>query len=125
MSQYFQVGDTVLWNPSTGVAQLFARSVEAVAPLVDAPTGVGPDVSDEYQIDLAEFTAFINRVVDRYRGSNHQQLRALIEGVAGIGIAMIESAGGTVTSLGSGRLALDGAVRLREVADQASRSMVR
>lgn len=29
MSQYFQVGDQVLWNPSNGVAGLFLRSAEA------------------------------------------------------------------------------------------------
>jgi hypothetical protein len=36
MSQYFKIGDLTLWNPSNGVAALFMRSAEALAP---APLG--------------------------------------------------------------------------------------
>ncbi|MGW0810428.1 DUF6086 family protein [Nonomuraea sp. NPDC002799] len=41
MSQYFRVGDQVLWNPSTRVAGLFLRSAEALAPETGLPTGLG------------------------------------------------------------------------------------
>ncbi|MCZ7436550.1 DUF6086 family protein [Micromonospora sp. WMMC241] len=99
MSQYFQAGRTVLWNPATGVARLFARNVEAVAGAVEVPTGIGPEGNDDYEIDLVAFTAFVDALVRRYRTSTHRILRALIEDVAALGIVMVERAGGTVEAL--------------------------
>jgi Family of unknown function (DUF6086) len=99
MSQYFQVGTSVLWNPSTGVARLFARQVEAVAPAVDLPTGLGSEAADEYEIDLARFGTFIDALVRRYGTSTHPVLRALIENITAVGIVLVERAGGTVPAL--------------------------
>ncbi|MFC0033666.1 DUF6086 family protein [Micromonospora chaiyaphumensis] len=138
MSQYFQVGRTVLWNPSNGVAQLFARNVEAVAGAVEVPTGIAPEVNDEYEIDLVAFTAFVDALVRRYRSSTHRILRALIEDVAALGIVMVERGGGTVAALAEPASAFDprdvavlttgfGATgdprRLRELADELTRHM--
>lgn len=99
VSQYFQIEDTVLWNPSTGVARLFVLSVEAVAPAVELPSGVGAEFNDEYEIDIVTFAAFVDALVRRYYSSTHMILRTLIEGVAAVGIVMVERAGGSVTGL--------------------------
>jgi hypothetical protein len=99
MSQYFQVGTSVLWNPSTGVGRLFAREVEAVAPAVDLPTGLGPEAADEYAVDLATFITFIDALVRRYCSSTHPVLQALIEDVTAVGVVLVERAGGTVPAL--------------------------
>src|SRR5947207_7506327 len=79
MSQSFQAGDSVLWNPSTGVARLFARHVEAVASAVDVPTGLGPEAADEFEIDLATFNTLIDALVRRYCSSTHPLLHTLID----------------------------------------------
>ncbi|WP_406674055.1 DUF6086 family protein [Nonomuraea sp. N2-4H] len=42
VSQYYRVGDDVLWNPSNGVSALFLRTAEALAPETGLPTGLGP-----------------------------------------------------------------------------------
>jgi hypothetical protein len=140
MSQCFRAGDTVLWNPSNGVAQLFLRNVEAVAPLVDIPTGLGPARADEYEIDVATFTTFVGALVRRYRSSTHPILRSLIEAVTAVGIVLVDRAGGTVPSLAEEPAAMDmtdvavfttgfGAggksARLRQLADDLSRAMPR
>ncbi|WP_157239843.1 DUF6086 family protein [Catenuloplanes japonicus] len=99
MSQYFQAGAVELWNPATAVARLFARQVEAVAPIAGVPTGLGPEIGDEYDIDLPEFTAFVGALVGRYRTATHPVLRALVEPVAAVGIVLVERAGGSVPEL--------------------------
>ncbi|MGP3921281.1 DUF6086 family protein [Nonomuraea sp. 10N515B] len=61
MSQYFQVGDQVLWNPSNGVAGLFMRSAEALAPETGLPTGLGPMESDECERALREAKSMMSQ----------------------------------------------------------------
>lgn len=108
MSQYFEVAGTVLWNPSNGVAQLFIRSLEAVAPTVELPTGLGPgNSSDDHEIDIVAFTTLVDALVRRYRSSTHLILRTLIEGVAAVGIVMVERAGQSVVSLTERATAVD------------------
>ncbi len=138
VSQYFQVGDKVLWNPSTGVAWLFARSVEAVASAVELPTGLGAEFNDDYEVDVVTFAAFVDALVRRYRSSTHPILRTLIEGVAAVGIVMVERAGRSVASLSEQPPPIDsndvavfttglGTVgdtsRLRGLADELERAM--
>ncbi|MFI7600651.1 DUF6086 family protein [Actinoplanes sp. NPDC049681] len=99
MSQYFQVGDVVLWNPATRVAQLFLRSSEAIAPLVDLPTGISLVMGDEYDIDLDTFTVFVDALVHRYLSSSHPILRSLLEGFTATAIVLVERAGRSVPAL--------------------------
>lgn len=140
MSQYFQAADTVLWNPSNGVAQLYVNQLDAIARVVEIPTGLGPQVADEYEIDMPVFTRFVDTLVRRYCSSNHPVLRSLIEAVAVVGIVVVERAGGAVPGLtdpGEARDTRDVAVfttgpgavgdpaRLRCLADDLSQAMAR
>ncbi|MGW0194113.1 DUF6086 family protein [Nonomuraea sp. NPDC003201] len=93
MSQYFQVGDQVLWNPSNGVAGLFMRSAEALAPETGLPTGLGPMVSDECEVDLAAFAAFVSALIERYERSNHPILHSLMEGFIATALVLVERGG--------------------------------
>ncbi|MEQ4714753.1 DUF6086 family protein [Nonomuraea sp. B19D2] len=93
MSQYFQVGDQVLWNPSNGVAGLFMRSAEALAPETGLPTGLGPMESDECEVDLATFAAFVSALIRRYERSNHPILRSLMEGFIATALVLVERGG--------------------------------
>ena len=128
VSQYFQVGDLILWNPATGVAELFVRAGEAIAPTVGVPTGIAPVVADEYQIDLDTFTAFTDALVHRY-------LSSLLEGSTAL--VLVERAGSSVPALsetptldprnisvGPGSIApLGDAERLRALAQEKGRAM--
>ncbi|MGP3966030.1 DUF6086 family protein [Nonomuraea sp. 3N208] len=93
MSQYFQVGDQVLWNPSNGVAGLFIRSAEALAPETGLPTGLGPMESDECEVDLATFAAFVSTLIGRYERSNHPILHSLMEGFIATALVLVERGG--------------------------------
>lgn len=93
MSQYFQVGDQVLWNPSNGVARLFMRSAEALAPETGLPTGLGPMENDECQVDLTAFAAFVGALVERYERSNHRILHSLMEGFIATALVLVERGG--------------------------------
>jgi hypothetical protein len=96
VSRYFQVGDVVLWNPTSRVAELFFRTSEAIAPTVGLPTGIAPVVADEYQLDLDTFTAFTDALVHRYLSSSHPILRLLLEGFTATALVLVERAGRSV-----------------------------
>ena len=137
MSQYFQVGDLVLWNPASRVAELFFRTSEAIAPTVGLPTGIAPEVADEYEIDLDTFTAFVDALVHRYLSSSHTILRSLLEGFTATALIMVERAGRNIPALTdtatldprdvsvgpAGISPLGDAERLRTLAEEHARAM--
>ncbi|MGX1508298.1 UNVERIFIED_CONTAM: hypothetical protein RKD43_006923 [Streptomyces graminofaciens] len=94
MSQYFQTGDQVLWNPSTGVARVFLRTAEALSLEAAIPSGIGPMLDDESQIDIPNFEVFVNALVLRYQQSRHPILRSLLEGFIATALVLVERGGG-------------------------------
>jgi hypothetical protein len=94
MSQYFQTGDQVLWNPSTGVARVFLRTAEALSLESGVPSGIGPMVDDESEIDMPSFEVFVSALVIRYQQSRHPVLRSLIEGFIATALVLVERGGG-------------------------------
>ena len=47
MSQYFDMGNETLWNPSNGAAQLFVRQVRLYEDVLGVSSGIGPMENDE------------------------------------------------------------------------------
>ncbi|MGC4959366.1 DUF6086 family protein [Actinomadura citrea] len=101
MSQYFQIGERVLWNPATGVAQVFLRAAESLATLTGLPPGLGPMQADECEIDLEVFSTFVDTLIDRYARSNHVILRSLMEGFTATAIVLVDRGGGQLPALES------------------------
>ncbi|MEV0568441.1 DUF6086 family protein [Dactylosporangium sp. NPDC050588] len=100
MSQYFQVGDLVLWNPAQTVALLFARMTEAMVLVAECPSGVGPDVGrDEYEVDPDAFAAFVDALTARYLSTNHPILTAMLEGYLPAALVMVQRSGRDVPAL--------------------------
>jgi hypothetical protein len=99
VSQYFRLGEHYLWNPATAVAQLFYRTADAMAPFVGVPHGLRDTCQDEYDVDPAQFTVFVDALARRYLGSNHAELRTLVEGFLVIAIALARRAGLSVPAL--------------------------
>jgi hypothetical protein len=99
VSQYFQVGRQVLWNPSTGVAELFVHVAQSLASTAGTPTGIGAVYADEYEIDPDNFAAFVNALVDRYLSSHHPIFRSLLEGFLATAIVLVDRAGRDVPAL--------------------------
>ena len=97
MSQYFQVGAEVVWNPSNGVGLLFVRSAEALGLLVEVPTGIAAEDADEWAIDMPAFEVFVGELVGRYAESTHLILRSLMEGFIVTALVLVERGGGRVS----------------------------
>jgi hypothetical protein len=104
VSQYFEVGEQTLWNPSNGPGVLFVSVAKALEPVAELPSGIGvgrwgPGDPDCHGIDLDAFTRFTDALVRRYRSSSHLILRSLMEGFIATAIVLVERGGGTVPAL--------------------------
>ncbi|MFF0446674.1 DUF6086 family protein [Streptomyces sp. NPDC004609] len=78
MSQYYELGDTTLWNPSNGASRLFIRQVEVFEAELGTPSGIHrSEAADEYRIDPAGFELFVNALVTRHRRTSHGVILAL------------------------------------------------
>ncbi|WP_037676862.1 DUF6086 family protein [Streptomyces griseus] len=93
MSQYFDVGDETLWNPSNGAARLFLRHVGLYEDELGVPSGIGPMESDECQVDPVAYGAFVNALLEWRDGTRHGIVDALSAGFLGTAVALAERAG--------------------------------
>ncbi|WP_329503579.1 DUF6086 family protein [Streptomyces iakyrus] len=71
MSQYFDVGEETLWNPSHGASRLFRRQVAVFESELGFRSGIGPMVNDECQIDPVAFETFVNALLAQHRRTSH------------------------------------------------------
>jgi len=94
MSQYFQADGRILWNPSTAVSQVFLHAAESFAGLAGHPSGLGPMLAEECEIDLPAFAAFTDSLISQYAHSNHVILRSLMQGFLATAMALVERGGG-------------------------------
>ncbi|POX63221.1 hypothetical protein C3492_11140 [Streptomyces sp. Ru62] len=101
MSQYFDIGDETLWNPSNGAARLILRQVEVFEAELGLPSGIGPMRNDECQIDPDAFGIFVHALLTRHRRTGHSIILALSEGFVGTVVALTQRAG---TGIDRGRL---------------------
>jgi hypothetical protein len=69
MSQYYQAGDIVLWNPSSGVSRVFLGQVRLFENELSLASGVGPMEADECQVDLERAGAEVR--ASRFDGRQH------------------------------------------------------
>ncbi|MER7753880.1 DUF6086 family protein [Kitasatospora sp. NPDC097643] len=93
MSQYYDVGEETLWNPSNGASRLFLRQVAVFEEEFGLPSGIGPMESDECQVDPAALEVFANSLLARHRETQHAIVRALTEGFVITVLALAERAG--------------------------------
>ncbi|QFG23203.1 DUF6086 family protein [Actinomadura sp. WMMB 499] len=123
MSQYFQAGDDVLWNPATRVARLFAATAGTLADITDRPSGIGPEQSDEYRLDVETFVEFTDALVRYHARSGHTVMRTLMEGFVVTALALSVRAGVRVPALDD--LDTAGVRALAERARDVERTMPR
>ncbi|MEU7278432.1 DUF6086 family protein [Streptomyces sp. NPDC045431] len=96
MSQYFDVGDETLWNPSNGASRMFQRHVALFEAELELPSGIGPMENDECQIDPDTFETFVNALLAEHRRMSHGVWLALCEGFVATVLVLAERAGITV-----------------------------
>ncbi|MGD3111934.1 DUF6086 family protein [Streptomyces sp. YGL11-2] len=93
LSQYFDMGDQTLWNPSNGASRLFIGQVNVYEAEVGLPSGIGPMKADECQIDPTTFTAFVDALLAWHRRTSHVVMTALSEGFIATVLVLAERAG--------------------------------
>ncbi|MFJ1563427.1 DUF6086 family protein [Streptomyces erythrochromogenes] len=93
MSQYFDLGDETLWNPSNGASRMFQRHVAVFEAELELPSGIGPMENDECQIDPVALEAFANALLARHRSTGHAVILALSEGFTATVLVLAERAG--------------------------------
>jgi hypothetical protein len=93
MSQYFEIGNETLWNPSNGASRMFQRQVAVFEAELELSSGIAPMVSDECQIDLNTFEIFVNALLANHRSTSHAIVLALSDGFTATVLALAERAG--------------------------------
>lgn len=92
MSQYYDLGDRTLWNPSNGASRLFLREVAVFEAELGVPSGIGPVENDVCRVDPAALGVFVDALVDRYRRTGHAVIRTLSEGFVATMLVLAERA---------------------------------
>jgi hypothetical protein len=92
MSQFFDLGDETLWNPSNGAARLFLRQVAVFEAELGLPSGIGPMENDECRIEPAALQVFANALLARHRETSHAIIWALSAGFTVTLLALAERA---------------------------------
>lgn len=93
MSQYFDMGDETLWNPSNGASRMFLRQVALFEAELGLRSGIGPMENDECRIDPVAFAAFVEALLVQHRRTSHAVLLALSEGFTATVVVLAERAG--------------------------------
>lgn len=93
MSQYYDLGDRTLWNPSNGASRLFLREVAVFEAELGLPSGLGPMENDACDVDPAALGVFADALVDRHRRTRHAVIQALSEGFVATVMVLAERAG--------------------------------
>ncbi|MFD8292096.1 DUF6086 family protein, partial [Streptomyces lavendulae] len=84
MSQYYNMGDEVLWNPATGVSRLFLAQVAAFERELGIPSGIGHMEADDSEVDPVGLARFAEELVGRYLRGSHPVAAALSEGFTAV-----------------------------------------
>ncbi|MCX5078603.1 DUF6086 family protein [Streptomyces sp. NBC_00513] len=93
MSQYYDMGDETLWNPSDGASRLFMSQVRVYEAELGMPSGIGPMQADECQIDPIAFKEFVDALLAWHRRASHAVMAALSEGFVATVLVLAERAG--------------------------------
>ncbi len=97
VSCLFEIGDTVLWNPSNTVACIFKGEAEAIASAFHVASGLGDIIEDQCEVDLPAFEKFLAEAMRQYHQTAHPILRSLMTGFIATALVLAERAGGRLT----------------------------
>ncbi|MEU5975952.1 DUF6086 family protein [Streptomyces sp. NPDC047315] len=92
MSQYYEMGDETLWNPSNGASRLFMSQVSVYQTELGLPSGIGPMQEDECQIDPVVFKEFVDALLAWHRSTRHAVVASLSEGFVATVLALADRA---------------------------------
>jgi hypothetical protein len=108
MSQYYQVGDQVLWNPGQRTSLLYIAMAEMLAEQVKVPTGITYDFRDQYFLDVPRYVDFVDAVFRWATVTENPVFRAMVDGFLAASLVVVDRAGTAIPSIGDGPEAGEG-----------------
>jgi Family of unknown function (DUF6086) len=107
VSQYYELGEVALWNPSNGASRLFLRQAALFEEEVGLPSGIAPMRDDEAQISHEAFEAFVHALLAWRARTSHAVIAALSDGFLATVLVLADRAGIVVEGPGrsSGEIA--------------------
>jgi hypothetical protein len=94
VSIYFQIGDDILWNPSSSVARIFKGEAEVIASDLRTASGLGEIINDECEVDLSVLQKFVAEAIGQLDRTNNSIFLSLTTGFVATATVLIERAGG-------------------------------
>jgi hypothetical protein len=92
VSQYYQLGEMTLWNPSMGASKLFLRQVRLFEAELGLPSGIGPMEADEAQISCELLETFVAALLQWRGRTHHAVIAALSDGFVATLLVLTERA---------------------------------
>lgn len=96
MSQYYDLGDVRLWNPSQGASRLFLRQVALFEEELGLVSGIGPMEADEAEVSLGSFEEFVGALLAWRARTGHAVIQALSDGFIATCLVLAERGGATL-----------------------------
>ncbi|MFD3704675.1 DUF6086 family protein [Nocardia sp. NPDC058658] len=93
MSQYYDVDNQTLWNPSNTASKLFLYQVRLFEEELDLQSGIGPMKSDESRVAPVVLEQFVNALLAWRERTNHAVIQALTDGFVATMLVLAERAG--------------------------------
>jgi hypothetical protein len=93
VSQYFELGDVTLWNPSSRTSRLFLGQVALFEQELGLTSGIGAMESDESQVVPGVLERFVEALLMYRARTNHAVAQALSDGFVATVLVLAERAG--------------------------------
>jgi hypothetical protein len=88
VSYSFTAGEKVVWDPALRVGKLFLGQAEAVAAVLELPSGLTPQRDGTCQVDPQVFGTFVAELQTWHLKSRHAELLLLTKGVLTVAVAL-------------------------------------
>ncbi|MFF0614079.1 DUF6086 family protein [Nocardia tengchongensis] len=92
MSQYYELDDATLWNPSNGVSRLFLGQVRLFEDELGVASGIGPMEADACEVVPAQLGRFVDALLDWRGRTNHVVIQAFSDGFIATMLVLAERA---------------------------------
>ncbi|KUJ66985.1 hypothetical protein ACZ90_31705 [Streptomyces albus subsp. albus] len=93
MSYIFDIDDETVWSPSLRVGRMFVELARCTSALWEIETGLIRNASDMYEINLDDFKAFTDRLLQEYFSTDHPIYRDQLRGVLMPSVVLLERGG--------------------------------
>ncbi|MEU6205844.1 DUF6086 family protein [Micromonospora musae] len=93
MSYTFRAAGTPIWDPALRVGQLYLGQAEAVAGLLEVPSGLTPRLDGRCDLDPDEFATFVQHLLRFYNRGRHAALSQMLRGVVLVSLVLLDRAG--------------------------------